>query len=118
MIAQTLYQYILRVYGELEKQYIENQNSDIKLKLDIMRDIKRDMEAYGYDEIYCEDILKIIYDEYIKYWIQASVYDSITRNIDEQCFQFLQALLNLVHSILTNHNILWYNTYGYTCTNN
>lgn len=119
MKAQTLYQYILTVYSECEDLHIENPYDDVTtIRFGVMQTIVDNMEAYGSDEIYSEDILKIIYDEYIKYWIKNNVKDSIKPDVNEQCYFFLRELLNLVHNILTNHNRLWYNTYGYICIHN
>ena len=107
MIAQVLYQYILRVYGELQQQHIENQYDDkIKLEFDIMQDIIHDMEAYGYDEIYCEDILNILHGECIKYWIKCELEESPTKDEDEESLHFLRRLLNIVRNILTDYHIL------------
>lgn len=119
MKAQTLYQYILTIYSEIEDCHIENPYDDtITIGFGMMQTIVHNMEAYGINEIYCEDILKIIYDEYIKYWIKNAVDDSIMNDVNEKCYIFLRELLIVVHNILTDNNILWYNTYGYTCTHN
>lgn len=107
MKAQTLYQYILTIYSEIEDYHIENPHDDVTtIRFGIMQTIVDNMEAYGSDEIYSEDILKIIYDEYIKYWIKNNVEDSIKPDVNEQCYFFLRELLNLVQNILTNHNRL------------
>lgn len=119
MKAQTLYQYILTIYSEIEDYHIENPYDDATtIKFGMMQKIVHNMESYGINEIYSEDILKIIYDEYIKYWIKNEVADSLMDDVNEQCYFFLRGLLNLVHNILTNHNLLWYNTYGYICIHN
>lgn len=107
MKAQTLYHYILTIYSEIKDCHIENPYDDpITIKFGMMQTIVNNMESYGINEIYCEDILKIIYDEYIKYWVKNDVDDSIKPDVNEQCYFFLRELLNLVHNILTNHNLL------------
>lgn len=111
MKAQTLYQYILTIYLEIEDCHIENPYDDtITIGFGMMQTIVRNMEAYGINEIYCEDILKIIYDEYIKYWIKywikSVIDDSITKDVNEKCYIFLRQLLILVHNILTDYHIL------------
>lgn len=107
MKAQTLYQYILTIYSEFEDRHIENPYDDVITRnYGLMQTIVDNMESYGIDEIYCEDILKVIYDEYIKYWVKSKLEDSITLDDDIECANYLRQVLNLVHNILTDHNLL------------
>lgn len=105
MKARTLYNYILTIYSEIEEHHLENPYDDrITIIYGIIVDIKYELDEFGIDEIYCEDIMKILYDQYIHYWIKTQF-----EEVEESTFQtfaFVKQLLNLVHNVLTDHNLL------------